>query len=99
MAYNLLARAHSSRPIDWNRLHKAVKPIRNDVQVFPIVAGAEDAVAVCLARDSVSEKNWNALQQVLLILMKRFGFLVFDLQRGVELRLDSIDEIREVLLG
>ncbi|MFL5410438.1 MAG: hypothetical protein ACJ79D_03610, partial [Myxococcales bacterium] len=91
------ARAHNSAPVPWKRIHESVMPIKAEVQIFPIVDKTDSEFGICLARGSVSEANWSALRKVLSILMKRFGFLVFDLQRGVEVRLDSLEEIRTAL--
>lgn len=96
MAFQLLARART--PLDWAALHRAVAPLRRQVEFVPIPASPDsfdDALGVSLPRKSANAEAWPELRALVVLLKTSFNLEVINLYTGEPVR--DVDSLREYL--
>ena len=89
MAYTFMA--ESPRPLDWEKLHGAVKPIRKRVELFPIPAA--NGVGLSVPQRQRNELAWEEVTQLLDVFAK-FEMSVYDMSTGTKLAADTLESIK-----
>ena len=99
MARTLIAESKS--PVDWTRLHEAVKPIRGRVEIFPVSfeGPMPQGLGLSIPQRNCNDLAWEELLQLADVLGKRFGMTVTDLATGAAFGPDTAEEIKKAFLA
>ena len=93
MAYTFMA--ESSKPVDWQALHRAVMPIRKRVELFPVPEA--NGLGFSVPQRQRNELAWEEFTQLMDVL-KKFEMEVYDLASGKKLGADNLEAVKSTFV-
>ena len=91
MAYTLVA--ESAQPGDWAALHGAILPIRKRVELFPVPPS--NGLGMSIPQRLRNDLAWEEMTQLLDLLQKKFGMVVYDLQTGLKVDPGGLEGLKQ----